>query len=377
MGQAAGRVVQQDQQLPPPGHEPGGDVEHEDQARDTRHIRAQIEDTRVEMSHTIDAIQQRLNPERLTEQAKDAVLDATVGRAEEAVERTVRKAESAVNNATDAARGFGSAVMDTIRENPIPAALAGIGIGWLVMNGRSRTDHDNHDYEYGASSARRNGGAYRGTRAFRTQPYAGSSYAGSPSAGPTYGRPRSFGGPYAAADLHDTEQEGGVSGMASRARDAVAGATEQARDTTANVAGQAREMVGGAVDSAQEAAGDLADTVQYGASRVEDQFQHLLHTNPLAVGAIAVGVGAAVGAGLPRTRREDQMVGPVRDRVMEQAQDTAEELRDRVQHVAQEAQHTAVQEAKAQGLTQTEPTTSGGNSAGPSPMSQQPPGVPS
>src|SRR3712207_1667280 len=76
--------------------------------------RAEIERTRADMSETVDAIQERLSPENLKEQAKDRVKEATVGRAQEA----------------------GSGIMETIRANPLPAALTGIEIGWLLVSAR-------------------------------------------------------------------------------------------------------------------------------------------------------------------------------------------------------------------------------------------------
>jgi hypothetical protein len=55
--------------------------------------RVEIEPTRADMSETVDAIQERLSPQNLKEQAKDRVKEATVGRAREAragVVETVR-----------------------------------------------------------------------------------------------------------------------------------------------------------------------------------------------------------------------------------------------------------------------------------------------
>ena len=84
------------------------------------------------MSSTIDAIQEKLSPQRLTEQAKDAVRDATVG-----------KVQNMASNITETARDTGSTLMDTIRENPLPAALVGIGVGWLFLSARRRaTERD-------------------------------------------------------------------------------------------------------------------------------------------------------------------------------------------------------------------------------------------
>lgn len=50
--------------------------------------------------------------------------------------------------------------------------------------------------------------------------------------------------------------------------------------------------------------------------------QTFLHDQPLAVGAIALGLGALIGAVLPSTRREDDLLGAHRDAVMAQARAT-------------------------------------------------------
>src|SRR5215210_1533617 len=77
--------------------------------QETQEIRAQIEQTRSEMSETIDAIQEKLSPDNLKEQAQEMVREATVGRAQEMV-----------SNVSDTAKGFGSNMLDTIKENPLP-----------------------------------------------------------------------------------------------------------------------------------------------------------------------------------------------------------------------------------------------------------------
>ena len=51
-------------------------------------IRSQIEQTRAEMSDTIDAIQSRLSPKRVLADAKDSVTEATVGRVKRLTQRT-------------------------------------------------------------------------------------------------------------------------------------------------------------------------------------------------------------------------------------------------------------------------------------------------
>src|SRR5215207_1598989 len=68
--------------------------------------RAQIELTRVEMTDTVDAIQERLDPERLKEQAKV--------------------------QARDTVRSTGSDVLEKIRKNPIPVTVVGGLLGLLL-----------------------------------------------------------------------------------------------------------------------------------------------------------------------------------------------------------------------------------------------------
>ena len=58
----------------------------------------------------------------VTEHAKDTVRDATIGRA-----------EHAVSNAGDTAKSFSASMTETVRQNPIPALIAGASIGWLLV----------------------------------------------------------------------------------------------------------------------------------------------------------------------------------------------------------------------------------------------------
>src|SRR4051812_21559582 len=63
-----------------------------DATDETASLRADIEQTRSELSTTIDAIQEKLNPQNIVDQAKETVREATVG-----------KVEHMVSNATDTA----------------------------------------------------------------------------------------------------------------------------------------------------------------------------------------------------------------------------------------------------------------------------------
>jgi hypothetical protein len=59
-----------------------------------------------------------------------------------AAEEFVGKAEQIVNDLNYTARDAGDSLLDTIRHNPLPAAMAGIGLGLLIT--RRRGGHSHH-----------------------------------------------------------------------------------------------------------------------------------------------------------------------------------------------------------------------------------------
>jgi hypothetical protein len=63
----------------------------------------------------------------------------------------------------------------------------------------------------------------------------------------------------------------------------------------------------------------------------------MLTENPLLVGAAAVLAGPAVGASLPETGRENELMGETRDSVVDRAQEAAREAASAVREVAGEA----------------------------------------
>jgi len=318
---------------------------------DPRVIRADIAQTRAEMSSTLDAIQERLDPQRLVEEAKDAAKDAVQGAVQETTgavrAATLGKAEQMANEVTDTARGASSTIMDTLRQNPVPTALAAIGLGWLWVSSRS----------------------------------------GSSASSPTLGQARGYPTPRSPSNS--------AQDAVGSARATVGGLADQATDTAGQVVANAQDLVSGATSSASQAvssaghaaggasssvldtirqnpvptalvglglgwllrgrakeqAGGLSDQVQAQAQQAQGQLQHVMNDNPLALGAIALGLGAALGFAAPGTRQESQLMGEARDCLMETAQSMAQETQQKVQQVAQQAQHAATQEAQRQNLT--------------------------
>jgi ElaB/YqjD/DUF883 family membrane-anchored ribosome-binding protein len=84
--------------------------------RSPQEIEREIERTRDRMSNNIDALGDKLSPDNLKQQAKDAIAG---------------KAQDVVANVGDQARQTGSRVVDFITENPLPVAAVTLGAIWL------------------------------------------------------------------------------------------------------------------------------------------------------------------------------------------------------------------------------------------------------
>lgn len=84
--------------------------------RSPQEIEREIERTRARMSNNIDALGDKLSPDNLKQQAKDAIAG---------------KAQDVVANVGDQARQTGSRVVDFITENPLPVATVTLGAIWL------------------------------------------------------------------------------------------------------------------------------------------------------------------------------------------------------------------------------------------------------
>lgn len=250
--------------------------------------RAEIERTRADMGETADAIQDKLSPRNLKEQAKE--------------------------QAKGTAKGAGSTLMETIRENPMPAALTGIGLGWLFVSaGRS------------SSSSSGQEARYRGGREYDYSP----AYGRVP---PDYDHPPRY-------------EERGSSGPSAGQ------ALERAQGRAGETASQAQDRARQAASQAQDRVSQLSSRAQEQARRAGGGFQRMLQENPLAVGALAVGAGAAVGLAVPQTSQEHEAMGEARDSLVETAQEKAQDAQQRARRVAEEAQSAAKEEAQNQDLS--------------------------
>ena len=133
--------------------------------------------------------------------------------------------------------------------------------------------------------------------------------------------------------------------------------TPMAADKASGVGEQVSQRVGGVVDQASSTAGEVADTARQQVDlistqaheqmqRVQSGFQQILQENPLPVALVAAGLGALIAAAVPKTSVEDQIAGPARDRVAEEARQVGE----KVGRVAERAQTSVKEEAAKEDL---------------------------
>jgi len=323
-----------------------------DESLETAEIRADIEQTRADMSETINALQERLSPSNLKEQAQEQISEVKEQVKEQVREQfheakemvraaTIGRVEDMVQSAGDSVNDARYTVMETIRQNPIPAALVGIGLGWLFMNRRSATP-----IRYSGRGNVRGMSQYYDDR----RPY---DYAPGYSSGGMRGQSQGFVG-----NAVDRVQQtaGNVAGSVTGTASNVAGTVS---DTASNVASTVSGTASNVASTVSDTASNLADQAQYQAQRLEDRFQHALTTNPLAVGAVALALGTAVGLTLPQTERENELMGEARDTLVDRAQEVASNTFEKVQRVASEVtteaketiRETTMEQAREQGLT--------------------------
>ncbi|MEO7963098.1 MAG: DUF3618 domain-containing protein, partial [Gemmatimonadaceae bacterium] len=347
-----------------------------DATNDPAAIRAQIEDTRARMSDTLGELGDRLNPQVVKERVKESIREATVGR----MEHMARKTKERLDDSS-------LTLMETIRENPVPAAIMAIGLGWLIVNGRrersqserqvalarfddsrdeqdwyrgggQRYDYGNEldDYEQGEGSASLGGRVRDRGEEIRDR---ASDFASNvrERAGDLAHKVQDAAGRVGekASDVahRATDRARETAGrVGDRARETAGRVGERARDVANRTTERARDVAHRTSERAQEVASNVADTSRRQVERVET----LYNDNPLGIGLAVAAAGFAIGLGAPRTRAESRLVGDSRDHLVDKVKDIAQDKKERVQHVAErvfeEGKRTAKDALRDEGLVQ-------------------------
>jgi len=342
---------------------------------ETTQIASDIAHTREEMNETLEQLHGRLNPTVLKEEAlkqfheaKETIKEELSTELNEAKEKlktefaetkehiftevkselaeakhalreaTIGRMETMVHNTQETVKATGRSLANTIKENPVPAALIGVGLVWLYANSRSRSSDDS--YGYASRSSYGYAPGYQG--AYGGQDYSGRSagYAQSGEGGLVQGA--SQWAHRAAAAVGGATHSAGetISGLASSARSSVTQAARSTQEQLSSAAQATQEQLAQAAHATQEQLAHMAQAAALQGRKLGHQAQDTYISNPLAVGAALFAVGAAVGYSLPTTRRENELMGGARDEVMNRAGELAHEARHRVEGAAKQVAET-------------------------------------
>jgi ElaB/YqjD/DUF883 family membrane-anchored ribosome-binding protein len=121
-----------------------------------------------------------------------------------------------------------------------------------------------------------------------------------------------------------------VNEYASTARQAVGSAASTARETVGEYAATARNTVNEYAATAATTAKTASRRVRSAASTATSNLDNWVHENPLAAGAVAVAIGAAIGLAAPATDYEDRAMGETRDQALAKARNAANNLKQNV-----------------------------------------------
>lgn len=213
----------------------------------------------------------------------------------------------AVGASVETAKQAGSSAISAVRENPVPAAMVSLGLGWILWqqfkgNGNNRTTAKPHDEA-------------------RTRAANGT--------------------------------DGQVLGAAGKAQNVAAQAVEAAENVVGQVAEKAQTVAGQVANAAKTAgeqvvhagqwlggqaigkASQLPGQVRNGTKRAVSYVGQTVNEKPLAAGAVALGVGAGIGLALPRTQVESKLMGEAKDKLLEQVGSTVQGAVDKVQKIAE------------------------------------------
>lgn len=258
---------------------------------ETAEIKSEIARTRVEMSETLGEIQDRLRPDHLLQQAKDGVRRAAAGK----VRTIMYSAGETAAMAATKTRETGNYLADYATTHPIRIAVTVGAVAWLLLRGRNRSNVWDGAAETRWDDESPNPGDFDGVDDTPIRP------------------------------LRDTVGE-----YASAARETVGEYAASARDTVGGYAASARETVGEYAGSARQSAQRASARVRSAAGTATSSVDTFARENPLAAGAIALAIGAAIGLAAPRTELEDNTMGETRDRAWQKASRAASNMKDSV-----------------------------------------------
>lgn len=238
-----------------------------------------------------------------------------------------------------------------VRDNPVALGLIGAGLAWLVAGdgikrGAKQVKEQMSSDESGYDDT---GRLFDGGQSDDVPGWISGSDRDQAASGT--GTP----------DSEQTDALSSLKSVAGDMLDEARGATSKAVDgiddglsSVGTSASKASDRVKREARQRGEQARHAAEKARSGAAglgrKARNGFADALQDQPLVLGALAVAVGAAVGAALPPTRSEDRLVGPHRDALRDNATDYARERGEDAAAIAEKSYQKVKDTAQSEGL---------------------------
>ena len=267
--------------------------------RSPEEIESEIHQVRERLDDTLTALEEKLSPQHLINDTFDYIRHG-------------------------GANDFFANLGKSVKQNPLPATLSGIGLGWLMVSS-TKQGHTNHS----------------------TSPYSADDHA------------------IGARPLTDPQGTGGTHSNSNRKSQTTKEEAKHMSDSMHTRTGRLREKSNATMDS-----------MTHRAQNAGTQLSSFVHNYPLVAGALGLALGAALGSLLPSTRREDRYMGEMRDRTLDRAARAGNRQAEKAQSkVEEKTQHS--HPAGQPGMSTPPPVGTTGISSGTSPDSPTSSNMPS
>ena len=214
-----------------------------------------------------------------------------------------------------------------VRDNPLPLTLVGAGLAWLMFGHGASHARDRGDGAGLLGWVRKDNGSEHVGPAF---------YASEPSGHDGGGMTDRI-----------SEAAGSAAEMAGEAADTVRHAFAGARDSVSG----ARDRLAGAGHSVAGGARGIAARSRSMGAHARETAGELFEREPLALAALGLTLGTAIGALLPHTRLEDETLGSYGKEMRRAGEELYEKGVREAKDVAADVYDAAKAEADRQGLT--------------------------
>lgn len=292
--------------------------------KNSAELEREVDQQRHRLEQTINELQNRLSPGQLMDQA--------------------------LSYTKHGGGKFASNLGRSVTDNPLPAALLGVSLAWLMVGSRKSEDahHDDYDRVNYPLATTTSTGLQRISHATDESgdwysefvDDAGRKYrAQSDAAGRRIGHFKDETGKLFSGFVDEAGQR--VKQFRDESGNALDSAAEWASDTWHGI----RDMMSGGAGSVAGSASHFGGDVRHRADQMGRTVSRTLEEQPLLAGVLAFAAGAAIAAVLPHTRQEDELIGRHADHLKDEAGRVAGRAYDKTRDQAGEIYEEASEKA--------------------------------